>query len=279
MIYSKENVTSESPEVKMANEQPTNIDEPRANDTISNRIWKEPGLEDEKIISTESVETGEHYIAMIREAMEEWYSKPRAGQHVSDVTMCPRQRVFKEIDPVPLTDKDLNVFSSGKAVHEAVQWLFLNNQRRFEKEKYVEYENIEGSVDIYDKKKNVPIEFKTVRSPNIDKPRSFQVEQLKYYMAMLNAPVGYMFYQCLMHFENKPFRIFKITMTESERKDQLVKLVSESKSLEVAKKAKDPSLANHVYFDRELNWLCKDCPYAEKCQKMRLARNGEGNHS
>jgi hypothetical protein len=88
---------------------------------------------------------------------------------------------------------------------------------------------------------------------------------------MLNAPIGYMFYQCLMHFENKPFITFKITMTQSQRKDQLAKLVSESKSLDVAKKTKDPSLAKHVYFDRELNWLCKDCPYAQKCEKMRLA--------
>ena len=34
---------------------------------------------------------------------------------------------------------------------------------RFEVEKYVEYEGIEGSVDVYDKKKNEPLEFKTAR--------------------------------------------------------------------------------------------------------------------
>jgi hypothetical protein len=60
------------------------------------------------------------------------------SEPVTDIVMCPRQRVFKEIDSLPVTDKDLNIFSSGRAVHEAVQSLFNSNQRRFEKEKYVE---------------------------------------------------------------------------------------------------------------------------------------------
>ena len=211
------------------------------------------------------------YIAMLRETMEEWYSKPREGKHVTDITFCPRQRVFKEVDPLPITDRELNMFSSGRAIHEAVQHLFMNNQRRFEKEKYLEYENIEGSVDIYDKKRNIPIEFKTTRSTTIDKPRAFHVEQLKYYMAILNSPVGYVLYQCLMHFEDKPFRKFKITMTEVERKEQLAKLVHEMKSLETAKITKDPAVARHVYLDTELKWLCKECPYLKECEQMRAA--------
>jgi hypothetical protein len=140
----------------------------------------------------------EDYIAMMRETMEEWYSRPRSGWHVTDITLCPRQRVFKQIDPLPITDKDLNIYSSGRAIHEAVQWLFMSDPRRFEKEKYVEYDGIEGSIDIYDKKKNTPLEFKTLRSSNIERPKSFQEEQLRYYMAMQNSPVGYMVYQCLV---------------------------------------------------------------------------------
>ena len=91
------------------------------------------------------------------------------------------------------------MYSSGKAVHESVQWLFMSNPRRYEKEKYVEYNDIEGSIDIFDKKRNTPIEFKTLRSSNIEKPKSFQEEQLRYYMAMQSSPIGYMIYQCLMH--------------------------------------------------------------------------------
>lgn len=218
-----------------------------------------------------ALDVEEDYIVLMREVMDEWYSRPRQGQHVTDVTMCPRQKVFRETDPVPTTDNELNIYSSGRAVHEAVQFLFRSMRNRFEIEKYVEHDNIEGSVDIYDKKKNIPIEFKTVRSGHIDQPRSFQVDQLKYYMSMLSASTGYMIYQCLMNFENKAWRVFKVIMTEEERKEQLSKLVREIKSLQAAKKAKDPSLARHVYHNKDLNWLCKNCPYSKECDKMRRA--------
>src|SRR6266496_5193626 len=132
-------------------------------------------------------DTEADYIGTMRETMEEWYSRPRRGWHVTDIALCPRQRVFKQIDPLPITDKELNMYSSGRAVHEAVQSLFNSNQRRFEKEKYVEYNDIEGSIDIFDKKRNTPVEFKTLRSSSIDKPKSFQEEQLRYYMAMQDS--------------------------------------------------------------------------------------------
>lgn len=216
----------------------------------------------------------EDYVAMMREAMEKWYSKPRTGWHVSDIVMCPRQRVFKEIDPLPITDKDLNFFSSGRAIHEAVQSLFMSNPRRFEKEKYVEYNDIEGSIDIYDKKKNSPIEFKTSRSANIDKPRGFQEEQLRYYIAMHGSSTGYMIYQCLMQFGGSPWKQFKITMNEVQRNEQLKKLVKEIMSLQNAIKEKNPSVARDVYSNRELNWLCRECPYAIECEKMRATSAG-----
>ena len=231
-------------------------------------------------------EEAQGYIGLLREAMEEWFSKPREGYHVSDITLCPRRQIFKEIDPVPLTDKDLNMYSSGKAVHQAVQMLFMSYKGRFEKEKHIEHEDIQGSTDIYDKKKNIPIEFKTSRSDHIDRPKIFHIEQLRYYMAMLNAPIGYLIYQCLMHFQNKPYKEFKITMTEEQRKGQLTKLNQRDKFSESLKTAKDPSLARHVYFDTELRWLCRDCPYAQTCEKMRNKTeynlgngNGGRNHS
>jgi hypothetical protein len=170
---------------------------------------------------------------------------------------------------MPVTQRELNMYSSGKAIHEAIQLLFLSNRGRFEKEKYVEYENIIGSVDIYDQKKRIPIEFKSIRSSTIEKPKSFHVDQLKYYMAMLKANTGYVLYQCLMHFEDEPFKIFRFSMTDREQYRQLQKLVQEIISLDAALKLKDPSRARHIFFDKELNWLCRDCPYAIKCKEMR----------
>jgi hypothetical protein len=72
-----------------------------------------------------------------------------------------------------------------------------------------------------------------------------------------------------MHFENMPWRIFRITMTAQERRDQLTKLIEEIGSLKKARQARNPSLARHIYYDTNLKWLCKDCPYAETCEKIR----------
>jgi hypothetical protein len=88
-------------------------------------------------------------------------------------------------------------------------------------------------------------------------------------MAMQGASVGYMVYQCLMHFGSSPFRLFRVTMNEQQRLEQLEKLVKEIGSLQDARKAKDPSLARNVYLNKELNWLCRECPYAKECEKMR----------
>lgn len=215
-----------------------------------------------------NTDLGYQYIVRMQEAMEEWFSKPRAGSHVTDVVMCPRQRVYREIDRLPIDAKTVSIYSAGKAIHEAVQLLFLSDKRTFEREKYVEYEDIQGSVDIYDRRRNIPLEFKTTRASDIREPKSFHVEQLKYYMSILGAEEGYMIYQLLMHFDETPFKSFKITMNAEERKEQRDKLVNEIDSLKRAMDAHDPSVARSVCKDPSLNWLCKDCPYLLDCKKV-----------
>jgi hypothetical protein len=145
----------------------------------------------------------------MQEAMEEWYSKPREGQHVTDVVMCPRQRVYREIDRLPIDAKTVSIYSAGKAIHEAVQWLFLSDKRTFEREKYVEYEDIQGSVDIHDRRRNIPLEFKTTRASDIKEPKSFHVEQLKYYISILGAEQGYLIYQLLNAFRRHAIQIIQ----------------------------------------------------------------------
>lgn len=53
-------------------------------------------------MQSDSSDLGEHYIGSMQEAMEEWFSKPREGYHVTDVVMCPRQRVYREIGRLPI---------------------------------------------------------------------------------------------------------------------------------------------------------------------------------
>lgn len=219
----------------------------------------------------DNLDLGEEYKARMQAAMEEFLSKPRKGTHVTDLVLCNRLRVFKEIDPLPIDAKTLGIFTAGTAIHGAVQWLFLHDRKRFEREKHLEFQGIGGNVDVYDKIRNIPLEFKTTRASNIMNPKSWHVQQLKYYMAMLNASQGYMLYQLLMHFGNTPFRAFKITMNSQERKYQLDKLVKEATSLKTALQARDPSLAKPVYNNPSLNWLCKDCPYQVNCKRIQDA--------
>ena len=218
--------------------------------------------------SAPSSDLGDYYIGRMQEAMEQWYSKPREGKHVTDVVMCPRQRVYREVDRVPIDAKTVSIYSTGKAIHESIQWLFLSDKRTFEREKYIEFEDIQGSVDIYDRRRNIPLEFKTTRASDIHGPKSFHVEQLKYYMSMLGAEEGYMIYQLLMHFEETPFKVFRIKMNAEERKEQREKLVKEINSLKRAMEERDPSLARSVEKDPALNWLCKGCPYLADCKKI-----------
>ncbi|MPZ08170.1 MAG: hypothetical protein GEU26_17435 [Nitrososphaeraceae archaeon] len=235
------------------------------------KAGKYRGYEVEKtcdLCNIHTLDLGDHYIGLMQEAMEKWYSKPRDGQHVTDVVMCPRQRVYREIDRLPIDAKTVSIYSAGKAIHEAIQWLFLSDKRTFEREKYIEYEDIQGSVDIYDRRRNTPLEFKTTRASDIKEPKSFHVEQLKYYISILGAEQGYLIYQLLMHFGDTPFKSFKITMNAQERKDQRDKLVKEVNSLKRSMEVGDPSLARSVDKDPSLNWLCKDCPYLMDCKKI-----------
>ena len=116
----------------------------------------------EETSNENSVDLGPYYIARVIDAMEEWHSKPREGYHVTDAVMCPRQRVYREIDRLPIDAKTVSIYSAGKAIHEAVQLLFLSDKRSFEREKYVELDDIQGSVDIHDRRRNIPLEFKTI---------------------------------------------------------------------------------------------------------------------
>jgi CRISPR/Cas system-associated exonuclease Cas4 (RecB family) len=267
-----------------------NIEE-NMNTRITTRAEKPPGVEgvsnpkhtvydstvphsehaSHKLKSTTDLDLGPEYKARLQAALEEILSKPRKGTHVTDLVLCNRLRVFREIDPLPINAKTLAIFVTGMAIHGVAQWLFLRDSRRFEREKHLEFRGVMGSADILDKIRNIPIEFKTTRASAIFEPKSWHVQQLKYYMAILGASQGYIMYQLLMHFGNTPFRTFKITMTVQERKQQLDKLVKEATSLNRAMEARDPSLAKPVINDPALNWLCKGCQYQVNCKRIQQA--------
>ena len=213
------------------------------------------------------------------------YNKERFGVHVSDLIYCPRQSVFRKLDPQTVTDKELNFFTSGQAIHTAIQTL-AKYHKKYEIEKEIEYVvskdlKILAHIDIYDKENNIPIEAKTARKKSLapynrvtkkygeEEPKSFNVTQLKIYMALTDSDTGYLIYQLLMNFEDNPFKIFEVKLTKEERIEILDWLTIEAMNYVNALEQKKPILARHVVNDPEMNWKCNDCPFLNPCIEMR----------
>ena len=209
------------------------------------------------------------YIGFRNKQLAKWYSGERFGLHVSDALCCPRQHVFKSLEPIPLTQEEIERFSLGKAIHNSFETtLSCYDPGRFKKEHYVTYMGITGTIDLYDAKNNIPIELKSTRQVNVTEPKSFQVQQLKWYMALVNSRTGFLIYY-MQNMVRTPLKQFKIEMTQIELDEERYNLVKEMKAIKTAIKAKDPSLAKGIWADEDLNWLCKSCPYAVECEKMR----------
>jgi hypothetical protein len=269
-------------------------------------------------------------IPILIESLEEVYNKPRPGNHVSDIVICPRERVFQSIDPMPKTMRELNFFTSGRAVHEAYQELFTlfpgrfqerevwvsrktkivvqldesdlilkdnrSEFREFLKSKGIDMDNdIVAHIDLYDSVNNQPYEAKSSRTAGLTKPKEFHIAQVKYYMALVDAEWGGVFYQFLNHFEDKPFAEFPVHMDKAERQQTLDRLVREIDNYDHAVKMQDPSLARHVMNDgRDWNWKCwseewvnkkptgkkiPQCAYYDKCLEMIAAKGRDAGMS
>lgn len=206
----------------------------------------------------------------LTEALYKEYSKPRDGIHISDLLLCPRKTVFQKLEPQELTMRELNFFSSGRAIHEALQQLALMYPDKYEKEKEVSYMDCIGHVDIYDKINNIPIEAKSMRKAKVDRPKDFHVEQIKSYMAILGASKGIILYQLLLHFEETPFVSFEVTMTPRDREVQLQYINSDIERFKASITNGDPGLSRHIAKDARYNWLCDGCNYFNDCLGMRI---------
>jgi len=207
----------------------------------------------------------EDYITLMKEAREQMKSNSGTVA-VKDLTLCQRQKIFKIVDPIPMTDEVLYNYVSGQAAHDVIGRLFMMFPNRFKLEMQIQYENVKGTIDIYDKLLHTVIDVKTTKSNIMLKPNRWDEQQLRYYMSMVDSEEGAVIYQ--MNNASK-YLIFPIRMNELQRKEHLGKLVEEARSFQHAIDLGDPSLLKGVYDDNERKWLCKTCPYLEACNAIR----------
>lgn len=228
------------------------------------------------------------------------FNQAREGIHVSDINLCARETVFRRLNPEQLTDRDLNVFTSGRAIHDAIQTL-AEYYKEYTIEKEINFNPLENKwtkdidgadlitikahIDIYDSVNNIPIEAKTVRKKSLgtydkstkrysdDKPKPFNVEQLQMYMALTDSDIGYLVYQLLLNFDDNPFVIFEVKMSKNERVAMLRDMVYKGVNLHKGIEEKNPALTSHIADDINKNWKCNYCKYFDDCYDMRVKNN------
>ena len=68
---------------------------------------------------------------ILLDSLEELLSKPRKAIHVTDTNGCPRQNVYKYLDPVPLKPIEMKYFAQGRGIHGFYEGLFVRHPDRF----------------------------------------------------------------------------------------------------------------------------------------------------
>lgn len=192
----------------------------------------------------------------------------RKGIHVSDLTLCPRKSIFDRLEDKPLSMRDLNFFTSGRAIHDSIQILAKENGD-YEIEKEVEKDGIIGHIDLFDKKNNIPIECKSMRVKEAKEAKSHHIDQLESYMAMTNSKQGILLYQLLLHYDDKPFVEFEHKVTDEQLEKRRQWLINRAKKYtEIIEKQLSPMEMVGVFNDPKLNWLCRSCSHRAQCEMV-----------
>lgn len=204
-------------------------------------------------------------LPLLLDSLFKKFSGARGGLHVSDLVTCTLKAYYGKKTPSEPTIKQLNYFSSGNGIHDAIQSLTNQDPIRFRKEKAVQYKDVVGHVDIYDTVNRVPIEIKSMRVASSDSPMDYHIAQLKCYMAILDCDYGLLLYQLLLHKDEKPFVEYVIRSTRRERSKILKMLSDRSDMLKKALSDEDPYDLPHIGLNANYEWMCMSCSFFEPC--------------
>lgn len=235
-------------------------------------------------------------LPVLRESLVEYYSKERKGPvHISDITYCIRKKIFQIEKPTPLTDKDLNNFSSGRGIDGCIRDLTYIKKERFRTQAELwlsretgqiipwfqaKKDDIVGTPDIWDLELDMPIELKSNKTESIwmdkfntmdEPPPTSNTKQLLFYMAMSNRNHGRLLIQYLNQKKKSPWREIDYYKTDEELVEIRQQIVFLANLFRRARDAHDPALAPHVANNPDENYACKVCPYKKECNKIRKA--------
>lgn len=231
----------------------------------------------------------EEFMDDLRKGLKKKFGNAREGVHVSD--LCYRQIVFRDLNPgIELSSTDINNFTSGKAIGAAIESI-SEEHKKYSTEHFTSIAHfINGHIDVFNTEKNIPVEFKSYRGRSTDKlPKWHQMDQLMGYMSGRNAEWGILVYQLLFKFDDGefiieqpivskkgdlllvefgPFALFVKHMTPEERIVFSKNKAEGALQFVKARAYGQPALAPHVMFDKNLDWLCKKCPFLKPCREM-----------
>jgi hypothetical protein len=222
-----------------------------------------------------------HYGEIVLKALTQ-SPKIRDGVQITEINLCDRQKIFQLTKPKSQTPQNILRTATGTALHIYTQTRIKNpDPARYDVENLVEHDRwIYGTIDLYDKQYDVVIDIKTKLVENESqeiKPFSSHEQQLKDLMALKKATNGVLVY-LLVGCSNKPYIEFNYEMNEYELQLQLKNLEKRAASFLNAKKQSNPALAEYVFFNKSLNWLCHRtdkktgkgifCPYYWDCFAM-----------
>ena len=238
-------------------------------------LWKQIGeMLKSKTVKLTPEENEELFLSDMKTALfNKNVSQERTGTHVSDLTGCMRKKVYEKIDPTTPTNNQLMYFTTGSAVHGVLQDLTQHlNLDKYDIEKEVKYDKdvLQAHIDLYNKEIHMPVEIKTARMTS-DMLISYGANdtyllQLAMYLALTNTEHGLIEYILLSQKVEGFYHGFKMTLTEEERKIVLKEAVKRAKLLALAKEMEDPEMVEAVYEDKNSNYMCKECPYANELQ-------------
>ena len=201
----------------------------------------------------------------VRHNLETEYSKLREDVHVTDLTLCMRQALFKKLQPREPSTKQLGYFFDGARRHEALQKLYGQGVA----EKEIEFEGVKATIDILDS--FGPIEFKTTRAKNAISEH--WIRQLAYYMVATNSNLGTLQIQRIMPSKKKDeaqeenlFPAFLIELNKEQREKWHQDFIERKDRFLAAYQSKEPAKA--PIFRGDNNWVCSECPYKAQCDKI-----------